>query len=56
MPLPLATKFFHFDHWSDQKRGWAPLPLEIENWLESPPLEPSPGTIPAYDLEFSDRL
>ena len=52
-PWPLlARKFFHFDHWSDQKSGFPP-PWKLKSrWRALPwsPREPSPGKIPAYAL------
>ena len=52
-PCLLAMKFFHFDHWSDQKSGFSPLPgnwkMAGEPSLEPPEAfpwshrEPSPG-------------
>ena len=48
----LATKFFHFDHWSDQKSGLSPPPWKLKNgcWAlsgatRSLPLKP-PGAFP----------
>ena len=46
---PLARKFVHFDHWSDQKSGLSPHPPEIEKWLGSP--EPSPRAPESPPLE-----
>ena len=43
---PLARKFFHFDHWSDQKSGLSPPP---GNWKMAG--EPSPGAPESPPLE-----
>ena len=62
MPPPLARKFFHFDHWSDQKSGLSPLPSpwKLKNGLGALPFgaleSPLPEKFLPTPLHNTDAL